>query len=49
MIPGKHRLKNGAPLLGSEDHGEPGPFGVWTDGHDQEHDPADPPDDELRY
>ena len=40
MNPGEHRLKGGAPLLGTEVHGQPRPFGTWTDEHDQE--PAEP-------
>ncbi|MGW7447597.1 hypothetical protein [Kitasatospora sp. NPDC054795] len=31
MIPSPHRLKGGAPLLGAEEPGRPGPFGTWTD------------------
>ncbi|MFE7532209.1 hypothetical protein ACFU7Y_41910 [Kitasatospora sp. NPDC057542] len=30
MIPGAHRMKGGALLLGAEP-GRPGPFGTWTD------------------
>ncbi|MCQ4083919.1 hypothetical protein NGB36_25850 [Streptomyces sp. RB6PN25] len=45
MIPGLHRLKGGAPQLGSEEPGMPGPFGTWPDG-DGRDDPAEPaPDD----
>ncbi|MFF2791142.1 hypothetical protein ACFVT6_31040 [Streptomyces sp. NPDC058049] len=43
MIPGEHRLKGGALLLGVDEPGLPGPFGAWTDQDGQEdgHDPAE--------
>jgi hypothetical protein len=47
MIPTEHRLKGGALVIGAEVHGEPGPFGTWTDEDDQEpgyvrEDPSEP-------
>ncbi|MFD9061139.1 hypothetical protein ACFVZ3_06415 [Kitasatospora purpeofusca] len=50
MIPTEHRAKGGAPLLGAEQPGEPGPFGTWTEDDDrQREDPApDERDDSLR-
>ncbi|MFC5664346.1 hypothetical protein ACFP3U_15300 [Kitasatospora misakiensis] len=49
MIPTEHRLKGGAPLLGAEQPGLPGPFGTWTEDDDQQHDDAAPEqDDSLR-
>ncbi|MCX5129998.1 hypothetical protein [Streptomyces sp. NBC_00347] len=48
MIPGEHRLKGGAPLLGAEQPGLPGPFGTCTEDDDQQHeDPAPGQDDGL--
>ncbi|MEU6366448.1 hypothetical protein ABZ876_12025 [Streptomyces sp. NPDC046931] len=46
MTPGPHRMKGGAPQLGAEEPGVPGPlFGTWTDG-DGHDDPVEPaPDD----
>ncbi|GAA3080755.1 hypothetical protein GCM10020000_78280 [Streptomyces olivoverticillatus] len=36
MIPGPHRMKGGALLLGAEEPGLPGPFGTWRDHDGQE-------------
>ncbi|MFD7402281.1 hypothetical protein ACFV7R_06310 [Streptomyces sp. NPDC059866] len=43
MIPGPRRLKGGALQLGADEHGLPGPFGVWIDqdGHEDDHDTAE--------
>ncbi|MEU1408396.1 hypothetical protein ABZ471_39915 [Streptomyces sp. NPDC005728] len=38
MIPGPHRLKGGALLLGAEEPALPGPFGTSIGEHDQEPD-----------
>ncbi|MFD8634306.1 hypothetical protein [Streptomyces sp. NPDC059533] len=42
MIPGAHRTKGGAPLLGAERPGQPGPFGARTG--DLDPDASDPED-----
>ncbi|MER8105803.1 hypothetical protein [Kitasatospora sp. NPDC094016] len=44
MIPGPHRLKGGALQLGADEPGLAGPFGTWTDQHDNESEP-DPAED----
>ncbi|MFD5433219.1 hypothetical protein ACFWJ4_13775 [Kitasatospora sp. NPDC127067] len=36
MIPGPHRTKGGAPQLGAEEPGIPGPFGTRPDQDDPE-------------
>lgn len=41
MIPGPHRTKGGALVVGAEALGLPGPFGTWSDRDDQE-EPAEP-------
>jgi len=46
VIPGPHRTKGGSPLIGAA-HGQPGPFGTWTDDevedqHPDELDPGEP-------
>ncbi|WP_169790676.1 hypothetical protein [Streptacidiphilus carbonis] len=40
MIPAEHRTKGGAPLLGAEEPGLPGPFGTWAEEDDQEQEEA---------
>ncbi|MFE6104985.1 hypothetical protein ACFVQ4_34275 [Streptomyces laurentii] len=36
MIPGPHRTKGGALLLGAGEPGQSGPFGTWPDQADRE-------------
>lgn len=41
MIPHPHRMKGGAPQLGTRYPGEAGPFGPYDDVQDDDHDDPD--------
>lgn len=47
MIPLPDRQKGGAPQLGAERPGQPGPFGQWKPEPDADHDGLDDQDDDT--